>query len=51
MATYQIETPDGAVYEIDAADDAQLQSTIAQLTSGVAPKKPLSGEEIGRAHV
>jgi hypothetical protein len=42
MATYEIETPDGAVYEIDAADDAQLQSTIAQLTSRGQPKTPPS---------
>lgn len=49
MATYQIETPDGAVYEIDAADDTQLQATIAQLTNGVTPKKPLSANEAGLA--
>lgn len=49
MATYQIETPDGAVYEIDAADDTQLHATIAQLTNGVTPKKPLSANEAGLA--
>lgn len=49
MATYQIETPDGAVYEIDAADDGQLQATIAQLTEGVSPKKPLTANEAGLA--
>lgn len=45
MATYEIETPDGAVYEIDAADDAQLQATIAQLTSGKQAKKPVTANE------
>lgn len=40
MATYEIETPDGAVYEIDAADDSQLQATIAQLTSRGTQKAP-----------
>jgi hypothetical protein len=32
MALYEIETPDGALYEIEAESDAQLQSAIAQLT-------------------
>lgn len=49
MATYQIETPDGAVYEIDAADDAQLQATISQLTSGGTPQKPVTPNEAGLA--
>jgi hypothetical protein len=49
MATYQIETPDGAVYEIDAADDTQLQATISQLTSGITPKQPVTANETGLA--
>jgi hypothetical protein len=49
MATYQIETPDGAVYEIDAADNAQLQATISQLTSGITPKQPVTANETGLA--
>jgi hypothetical protein len=38
MATYEIETPDGAVYEIEADTDAQLQATVTQLTA--APDQP-----------
>lgn len=49
MATYHIETPDGATYEIDAADDAELQATVAQLTKGVTPTKPLTGNDVGLA--
>lgn len=40
MATYEIETPDGAVYEIDAESDSQLQATIAQLTGANAAVQP-----------
>jgi hypothetical protein len=32
MPTYEIQTPDGATYEIEADDERQLQSTIASLS-------------------
>lgn len=46
MATYEIETPDGAVYEIDAQDEAQLQATIAQLSRG-RPTKEAAPSALG----
>lgn len=33
MATYEIETPDGAVYEVEADSEAKLQEVVSQLSS------------------
>lgn len=46
MATYEIQTPDGATYEIEASDDSQLQSVVQQLTGGAQQQRtysPLEG--------
>lgn len=45
MALYQIETADGETYELEAADEQQLQQAVAQLSGNLATAKPVTRQE------